>query len=469
MKSLKNAVLAVVIPGVFVSIADAAPPKDLDKKLVLANPEKHLVGLKFGETKRTIQPGKASVLSPKKYPLAFEFWSGKNEVGWTKTQVDSAGVYVFRWEGDRWSMTKREAKKPEATAPKSSSTSSARRSTGSYQRTVRRPTVVQRPRVVQPVYRPRWRGSRYPYWCRGVWGLARLYQFIRDEEDRDILREIIIRGEIDDAIRDEIDDWLDDRLEAVPYAERLELQRAIDDIARLDQEDWQGITTLPADEWDRMREDIGSDISDADWNGLGDWADTLDQPIGDNLDLDDVGVDTMDENIDLGDLDDGSDNLDLDMGQDVGDLDMSDIAGGADNLDLSDFGGGGYQGGIDLSDLDLGPSNDVTLGTGDAGNIGIGDLGVGDAGAGDLGGGNWGGGGFDMNPGDYDAGSFDNIGGGWGGDYGGGDWGGGDFGGSWGGGDFGGFGGGDFGGDFGGGDFGGGDFGGDFGGGGDFF
>jgi hypothetical protein len=396
----------------------AAAPKDLKDKVVLANPQKYAVSIRLGKTQRNIEPKKATVLSPKQYPLTLEFWSGKADVGWTSSKIDAAGVYAFQWQGGQWSVSRRQAtasKTPTTQRAVAGTSPSYRRSTGSYSNTVRGPAVRQRPWLLgqppvmrrPPSYTRGWSGSRWPTWVRGVWGFGKLYQFIRDEQDRDLIRDIVIGGEIDDAVRREIEDALRDQIIALPHDEQRELERAIDDISRMNPDDWKEVATLPVEDWDRLRDEIGDEISDADWEGIGDWADTMDQPIGENLDLDEVGIDTMDENIDLGDLDDAVDGMDLDLGSDIEDIDLGDILGDAETMDLSDFGDEGYDGGSVLGDL--------LEGVGDgAADIGLSDLDLGDVGIDDLGGGGgWDDGGFDMDPGDYDGGGFDDFGGGW--------------------------------------------------------
>ncbi len=382
----------------------AAAPKDLKDKVILANPDKYAATLRFGKTQRKIDPRKASLLSPRSYPLTLEYWTGNTRAGWVTTQIPSAGVYDFRWHGGQWSLTRRQARTTPSTTvrrPPTTSTPSHRRSTGSYQRTVRGPTYTQRgPTYVNrgPTYVRGWTGSRWPLWVRGVWGIGKLYQFVRDEEDRDLIRDIIIGREIDDTVRREIEDRLRDDLIAVPYAERRELERAIDDISGLDPDDWKDITTLPTDDWDRLRDEIGDDISDADWDGLGGYIDTMDERIDDDIslddiNLDDVGIDTMDWDVDLGDLDENLDLGDLggDFGLDMEDIDLGDITGNIDTMDLSDFDDAGFDaGGMD-----------------DAGDFDL-DVGGYDAGGFD----DWGGG--------LDDGGFDDFGGGFD-DFGGGD------------------------------------------------
>ena len=141
-----------------------------------------------------------------------------------------------------------------------------------------------------------------------------------------------------------LDDALRDRLIALPHDERRELERAIDDISGLNPDDWKEISTLPADDWDQLRGEIGDEISDTDWNGLAGWVDTMDEPSGD-IDLDDVGVDDLDENLDIGGLEELDEGLDLGAGYDIEDVDLADVVGGAETMDLSDFAEGGYDGG----------------------------------------------------------------------------------------------------------------------------
>jgi uncharacterized membrane protein YgcG len=248
-------VLVALTAGSFNATAWATAP-DLKDKVILANPDKYQVTLRLGGSQRHIQPRKASVLSPKQYPLAVEFWSGNARTGWKSTQVASAGIFDFRWRGGQWTLLRRPPRSATASRPTAYRSPTYRRSTGSYLRTLRSPRYATR----LPVYRGGWVSSRWPLWCRGVWGLATLYRFVRDEEDRDLIRDIIIGREIDDAIRDEIEDALRDRLIAMPYDERRELERAIDDLSQLNPDDWKDITTLPADDSGRLRDGGGGDL-----------------------------------------------------------------------------------------------------------------------------------------------------------------------------------------------------------------
>ena len=68
---------------------------------------------------------------------------------------------------------------------------------------------------------------------RGIWAAASLYSFIRDEEDRDLIRRWIADEGIDDALRRELEREILDRIwdDAVnlPAEQRQELERAWDE------------------------------------------------------------------------------------------------------------------------------------------------------------------------------------------------------------------------------------------------
>ena len=66
---------SIILPA----IALAAP--DVSGKVILANLDRYEAYLKVGETRRVINPRKASVLTPKRYPLTIEYWSGNTRGG----------------------------------------------------------------------------------------------------------------------------------------------------------------------------------------------------------------------------------------------------------------------------------------------------------------------------------------------------------------------------------------------------
>ena len=64
-----------------------------------------LASLRFGQTRRDIKPKKASVLSPKTYPVTIEFWSGNTKAGWKRRAIPAPGVYGFNFKLGNWTLT----------------------------------------------------------------------------------------------------------------------------------------------------------------------------------------------------------------------------------------------------------------------------------------------------------------------------------------------------------------------------
>ena len=60
---------------------------------------------RVGKVQKEIAPGKASVLSPKKYPISFELWSGNKSLGWQTKSVAKSGTYTLRFRGGQWSFS----------------------------------------------------------------------------------------------------------------------------------------------------------------------------------------------------------------------------------------------------------------------------------------------------------------------------------------------------------------------------
>ena len=87
-------VLVMVTACLCLSLASAQP--NIEGKVVLANLDRYDAFLRFGKTRREIKPKKASVLSPKQYPLTIEFWSGNTKVGWRKQAIPAAGYLRFK-------------------------------------------------------------------------------------------------------------------------------------------------------------------------------------------------------------------------------------------------------------------------------------------------------------------------------------------------------------------------------------
>jgi hypothetical protein len=199
--------------------------------------------------------------------------------------------------------------------------------------------------------------------ARAAWFAASIYQSIRDEQDRDLVRDLLVRGREEDLR--EFERWLDgyDKI-ALPH--KAELKEAYEELKGLSDEDWKDIETADEKDWDLAKAETGDLISADDWKNLTDdladintndfWQDTVDVDLdqlnfADNLDVDghiDVG-DAVDlsENLDVGDLGVDTDNYDLGGFDDFGGAD------GSFDVDPGDFGGGdaGFIGDDDFGDF----------------------------------------------------------------------------------------------------------------------
>ena len=103
--------LIVLSIGLWTATEGRSGP-DVAGKVVLANLDRYDACLRVGKTRREIKPKKASILSPKKYPVTIEFWSGNTKVGWRKETVTKAGIYGFNFKRGSWTLT--ELKKTQA-------------------------------------------------------------------------------------------------------------------------------------------------------------------------------------------------------------------------------------------------------------------------------------------------------------------------------------------------------------------
>ena len=83
---------AVIVSMGLLSPAVAQSAPDISGKVVLANLDRYDAYLRVGKTKREIRPKKASVLSPRKYPVTIEFWSGNTKAGWRIQTIEAAGM-----------------------------------------------------------------------------------------------------------------------------------------------------------------------------------------------------------------------------------------------------------------------------------------------------------------------------------------------------------------------------------------
>ncbi|MGY8771148.1 MAG: hypothetical protein ACKVH8_22270 [Pirellulales bacterium] len=331
MRTIYYAITFLVSFTIISNLAVAAP--DVSDKIVLANLDRYDAQLRFGTTRREVKPKKASVLSPKKYPVTVEYWSGNTTAGWKKHSFTKAGTYGLNFKKGHWSIT--ELKKGTTT-----------RSTTPPTRTVIQQRVVQQPvrRLPNNADRNRWSPL-----ARVAYAGGRIYQFVRDEQDRDLLRHLLIRAREDDDL-DRVDDWLRDSTIALPHKE--ELRDIFRDLSDLKDADWNEIDTADEKDWDVAKADLGDLISDKDWSAIDEdfadidtsdfWEDDVD------LDVDDIDFADLDDgNFDIGDdLDIDTDNYDLGGYDDFGGYD------GAFDVGGDDF--GGDFGGDDFGDDDFG-------------------------------------------------------------------------------------------------------------------
>ena len=331
---------------------------NIEGKVVLANIDRYPAHFRVGSLKKQIAPKKASLLSPKRFPMTVEVWSGaRGRAAWEPQSIPASGIYTFRFHNGRWTLSKHQTR-PTAVPARSAITT----------RPTYRRTTGTAPRVVRGSGRVYY-GGRLPLLRRVAGDVLWLYRFVRDEEDRDLIRDIIIGREIDREILDRLDDIAVN----LPAYERREFERALDDLESLSDRDLRDLEAATAEEWDQVRDGLGDQVTDNAWRELeSDFGDIEVDDLSeqDVADLGEAGIDSLDSDIDIGDLDGG-------------DVDIGNLGGTLDNIDIGDLGGG-------IEDIDLGD-----IGGGFGGDFG-----------GDLGGG-FDGGGFE-----YDAGGFDDFGGG---------------------------------------------------------
>jgi hypothetical protein len=376
-KSITAAIIALVaLAGNPRPVLGQSTPKvDIEGKVVLANLDRYSANFRVGSVRKEIAPNKASLLRPKRFPIAIEIWNGaRTGPAWEPKTIPDAGVYAFQYQSGRWTLSKHQ---PSAAVTRTRGTTASRPS-------IRRVTGST-PRVVRGSGRVYY-GGRFPLLTRVAGDVLWLYRFVRDEDDRDLIRDIIIGREIDREIERELWDRLDDIAVNLPAYERLEFERALDDLRDLDDQDLKDLEDATENEWEQVRDTLGDQVTDNAWRELdSDFGDIEIDDLSEEeiTDLEEAGIDSLDSDIDIGDLAGG-------------DIDISDLSGTLDNIDLSDLSGG-------IEDIDVG----------DIGGDFSGDVG-GDPG-GELGG-DFGGGfddsGFDGGGFDYDAGGFDDFGGG---------------------------------------------------------
>ncbi len=343
MKALSLTMIACIVLAATPKLARAAP--DVSGKVVLANLDRYDAFLRVGKTRREIKPRKASILTPKQYPVTIEFWSGNTKAGWRKQTIGKAGIYGLNFKSGTWSLM--ELKKG----------TSARPTTRPSSKTVRQ-RIVRQPVRRLPINADR---NRWSPLARAAYAAGKIYQFVRDEQDRDLLRHLLIRAREDEDY-DRLERWLRDA--KIPELYKHDLRDAFEDLGRLSAADWKEIDTADEKDWDQARADVGDLISDSDWNNLTTdfaeidtdefWKDDVDVDLNDLDVADNLDVD-LDGDLDLGDLDvaEDFDVGDLGIDNDSYDLGGYDDFGGYDgafDVDVGDY-GGGYWGDDDFGDF----------------------------------------------------------------------------------------------------------------------
>ena len=343
----------VVVSAAFLLPTAAYSAPDVSGKIVLANLDRYDAYLRLGKTRREIKPKKASVLSPKKYPVTIEYWAGNTNAGSRKHTITEAGIYGLNFKRGLWTLTALNRGKT-AAAAKPPAPAAIARSRSARASQVRAP--VRRGRINAD--RNRWSPLAQAAWFGGS-----IYQFVRDEQGRDIVRHLLIEGRANDW-RD-FADWLRDT-DKIGDGPKAELYDAMDDLSKLSDADWNEIETADEADWDQARADVGDLVSDEDWNDVAeDYSeiDSADFWEGDDVDVDFDAVD-FESDLDIGE--------DFDLAEDFG---IDDLDIGADTYDLGDFDDfGGFDGdwGGDLAD-DFGGDGGDFIGDDDFGDFGGGD------------------------------------------------------------------------------------------------
>ena len=389
----------------------------IDGKVVLANVERHPATIRLGTITKEVAAKKASVLSPKKYPITVQIWSGaKTGVNWQRQSIFSAGVYLLHYQNGVWRISKQP---PRSNQPSGNSSrlgrSTYRRMTGSA------------PRVVRGSWRPRYYGPRMHLLGHVAGRYLWIHRCLGNDLDRELFRRIMIGEEIDDQIEREFWDRLDDMAVNLPSYERNEFQRALDDLQNLNESDWQDIEDASATDWNQAREYLGDQVSDNAWEEVQQDLGSFDMD-GDSApadaQLEQVGIDSLESNVDIADL--AGDNANFGGAVAGGMLDSIDagaISGGIEDIYIGDlgadfaggYGAGGFGGQVPVA-VDhgfqqgrAGAGFDAANGGFDGGGFQYDGGGFDDFGAG-FDGGVFDGGGFDG--GGFDGGGFDDFGGG---------------------------------------------------------
>ncbi|WP_419194249.1 hypothetical protein, partial [Novipirellula herctigrandis] len=313
---------ACLLAGSFFNSSTKGAANGADK-VVLANLDRYDAYLKIRTTRREIKPGKASVLVPRSFPVTIELWAGNTRRAWKTQTITKPGTYGLNFKRGNWELT--ELKK-RTTSAKPVVRSAARPSS----RIVRR-HIIDRPVRRLPLNADR---NRWSPLARAAYAAGTIYQFVRDEQDRELLRHLLIRAR-EDEDWEQLEDWIRDC--KIPELYKDDLRDAFDDLSRLSDAQWDDVVTADEEDWDAARADLGDLMSEAEWDNV-----TADFEEIDSVDFwqDDVDLDLNDLNFRFGDDAIGSGDHAIDFGGRLDfqeDLDVGDFGIGYDNYDL-----GGY-------------------------------------------------------------------------------------------------------------------------------
>ena len=353
---LLSACVSMVLCSCLEGSASAQAKPNIEGKVVIANLDRYEAHIRVGSNRRAIKPKKASMLAPKKYPISLEYWSGNTKAGWRKQEIAKAGIYGFNFKNGKWTLT--ELKKGNTT----------RKAEPISRQAVRqRVASVARGRATRgrsPINASR---DRWSPLARAAWVAGSIYQFVRDEQDRDLMRRLMIDGKAED-LRD-FEKWLD-AADKVALPHKMELKEAVDSLSKLSDKEWKDVMSADDEAWKLAKEEIGDLFSDADWKNL-------------DKDLADINTDDFwkdeDQDLDLNDIE-FTDNLDIDGDGDldVGDLELTDniefgdIGLDAGSYDLGSFDDFGGMDGYDVGGSDFGGGGDFgdSFGDDDLGDFG---------------------------------------------------------------------------------------------------
>ena len=281
---------------------------DVEGKVVLANVDRYPMKFRIGSVEKQIEPGKASVLSPKQLPLTVELWNNvPGLTGWERQEVTSAGSYTVQFKLGRWTLTELPPRPAALPAPVALPF---------------RPTYL---RTTGPAPRIEWGdgmtpyGGGIPFLRRVAWDVLGLFQVVENEADRALIRQVLMSDDVDRETKQGLVERLDQLAADLPYYERRDFQRAFRDLNSLTDRDLANLRSATVEDWNQVRNTLGARVTDDAWQalqaGFGDTADTGDVPEANDTDaaeLEAANLSAMLNNVDISDL--GGDFETLNLG-----------------------------------------------------------------------------------------------------------------------------------------------------------